>query len=191
MEKYISQSTLEVFYKKELKILGKDGVEEKIGKKRREFVSGQKARKTIFLSHSHLDKTIVNKIGLLFDNLDAELYVDWLDKTLPETTNKVTASAIKTKIQDCHHFLFLATYHGLRSKWCNWELGIADSLKSENKLAILPIQSKAGNWSGNEYLQLYPEMKIENDDLDSLTISQISIQPLEGKAVSLEKWLLT
>lgn len=190
MEKYISQNNLEAFYKKELKTLGKEGIQEKIEKKRSEFVSGKKASQTIFLSHSHLDKTIVNKIGLLFDNLNAELYVDWLDKTLPEKTNKETASAIKTKIQDCHHFLFLATYHGLRSKWCNWELGIADSLKSENKLAILPIQSKAGNWAGNEYLQLYPEMKFENDDLDSLTIKQISIQPLEGKAITLEKWLL-
>lgn len=191
MEKFISQNKLEAFYKKELKSLGKEGIEEKVGKKRSEFLKGNKESKTIFLSHSHLDKTIVDKIGLLFGNLNAELYVDWLDKTLPETTNKVTASAIKSKIQDCHHFLFLATYHGLRSKWCNWELGIADSLKPENKLAILPIQSKSGNWSGNEYLQLYPEMRFENDDLDSLTISQISIQALDGKAISLEKWLLS
>lgn len=191
MEKFISQNKLEAFYKKELKSLGKEGIEEKVGKRRSEFLKGNNDSKTIFLSHSHLDKTIVDKIGLLFGNLNAELYVDWMDKTLPETTNKVTASAIKNKIQDCHHFLFLATYHGLRSKWCNWELGIADSLKPENKLAILPIQSKSGNWSGNEYLQLYPEMKFENDDLDSLTISQISIQTLDGKAISLEKWLLT
>lgn len=191
MEKFISQNELEAFYQKELKSIGKQGIEEKIEKKRSDFLSSQNANKTIFLSHSHVDKTIVKKIGLLFGNLNAELYVDWLDKTLPETTNKTTASAIKSKIQDCHHFLFLATYHGLRSKWCNWELGIADSLKPENKLAILPIQSKSGNWSGSEYLQLYPEMKIENDDLDSLTITQISIQQLDGNAISLENWLKT
>lgn len=191
MEKIISQNKLEAFYQKELKALGKEGIETKVRKKRSAFISDHKNSKTIFLSHSHLDKTIVNKIGLLFGNLNAGLYIDWLDKTLPETTNRITASVIKNKIQDCHHFLFLATYHGLRSKWCNWELGIADSLKAENKLAILPIQSKSGNWSGSEYLQLYPEMKFENDDLDSLTINQISIQPLDGKVISLRQWLET
>ena len=98
MEKFISQNDLESFYKKEVKIFGKEGVQEQIENKRNETKSGKKANQTIFLSHSHQDITIVTKIGLLFAKLDAELYVDWLDKTLPEATNKQTATAIKTKI---------------------------------------------------------------------------------------------
>lgn len=188
MEKFISQTDLETFFKTEASTLGKSGVKEKIDKTRSES-KGSNAIKTIFLSHSHLDKTIVNKIGLLFSKLNTELYVDWLDKTLPEETNKVTADTIKVKIQECNHFLFLATYHGLRSKWCNWELGVADSLKKSKNLAILPIESKSGNWKGNEYLQLYPEMKFETTDLELLTVDEIKIHELDGKIISLKKWL--
>lgn len=188
MEKFISQTDLETFFKKEATTLGKSGVKEKIDKTRSES-KGDNTRKTIFLSHSHLDKTIVNKIGLLFSKLNTELYVDWLDKTLPEETNKVTADKIKAKIQECNHFLFLATYHGLRSKWCNWELGVADSLKKSKNLAILPIESKSGNWKGNEYLQLYPEMKFDTTDLELITVDEIKIHELDGKIISLRKWL--
>jgi len=188
MEKLISQNDLESFYKKETNNLGKSGIKEKVDKTRGESKSND-ARKTIFLSHSHLDKTIVNKIGLLFSNLKTELYVDWLDKTLPEETNKLTADTIKIRIQECNYFLFLATYHGLRSKWCNWELGVADSLKRGKNLAILPIESKSGNWKGNEYLQLYPEMKFETTDLELITVDEIKIRELNGKIISLKKWL--
>lgn len=189
MEKFISQTDLEGFYKKETKSLGKKGVQDIIEQKRSES-KGRKATKTIFLSHSHLDKTIVSKIGLLFSKLQTEIYVDWLDKTMPETTNKLTANTIKSKIQECHHFLFLATYHGLRSKWCNWELGIADSIKSEGKLAILPIETKSGNWKGNEYLQLYPEMKFEIEDLELLKVDNVKIIQLDGEIIPLDKWLI-
>jgi len=190
MEKLISQNNLNELLKKETKFRGKKGLQEFVESKRREGKESG-TNTLIFLSHSHLDKTIVSKISLLFDKLDTELYVDWLDKSLPETASKITADSIKTKISECNHFLFLATYHGLRSKWCNWEIGIADILKSEDKLAILPVQSKSGNWSGNEYLQLYPEMVIENENLDSLTLDDIHIKKTDGQSISFEKWLLS
>lgn len=184
MEK-VSQTNLEQFYRKEFR-KGKADALSQI----EEIRSGEgKKSNTIFLSHSHKDKTIVDKISLLFSSLDSNLYVDWLDKTLPEQTNRETASAIQSKIRDTKHFLFLATYHALRSKWCNWELGIADSMLSERKLAILPIESRGGNWAGNEYLNLYPEMKIDGENLDNLTIEKIFIQQLDGKKIPLKDWL--
>lgn len=188
MDKLISQNNLNHILKEETKFRGKKGIQDFIEHKRREGKE-KKSNRIIFLSHSHLDKTIVSKISLLFDKIDTELYVDWLDKSLPETTNKITADTIKNKIRECNHFLFLATYHGLRSKWCNWEIGIADILKSENRLAILPIQSKSGNWSGNEYLQLYPEMVFENEKLDLLTLNDIRIKKTDGQSISFEEWL--
>ncbi|WP_316635581.1 toll/interleukin-1 receptor domain-containing protein [uncultured Flavobacterium sp.] len=186
MEKFISQNNLEQFYKKEIGIQGRKTVEEQIQKVRND---GSKHIKSIFLSHSHLDKTIVNKISLLFSNLNINIYIDWLDKSLPEQTDRITASVIKSKIHETNHFLFLATYHGLRSKWCNWELGIADSFKNNEKLAILPIETKSGNWRGNEYLHLYPEMRFGSDNLDDLTVEKIKIHQLDGKIISFEDWL--
>ena len=188
MKKYLSQKDLDKLYRKEKRILGEKGIEEKLNRNKttpNNVLSNGK----IFFSHSHLDKTIVNKIGLIFDKLDIELYIDWLDKSLPESTNAITANRIKDKIKSSNKFLFLATYHGLKSKWCNWELGIADSLKTEDNLAILPIETRSGNWKGNEYLRLYSEMKIESDSLDDLNTDKIKIRTISGEYLSLKEWI--
>lgn len=187
MKRNINQNNLSEFYRKEVKSIGEQNLDEILKKKRIEKTEEFYSR-SIFLSHSHLDKTIVMKIGLLFEKINAELYIDWMDKSLPESTNIETATQIKNKIVECHNFLFLATYHGLRSKWCNWELGIADAIKS-NRLAILPIESKTGNWKGNEYLHLYPEMVFSTDNLDLLTIEDINIKLTNGQMLSFYDWI--
>jgi hypothetical protein len=188
MKKYLSQNDLEKFYRKEIRTFGKEGIQEKISKKRTIYTESNFLG-NIFLSHSHIDKTIVNKISLLFDKINTELYIDWLDKSMPEKTNIETATTIKNKINNSKKFLFLATYHGLRSRWCNWELGIADALKKSSNLAILPIESKSVNWRGSEYLQLYPEMKLEIEDLEDLNEQNIFIHSTSGEVVSLINWL--
>jgi hypothetical protein len=188
MEQYLSQKELDKLYRKEKRVLGKEGIEEKL-KKSKNSTKSNLSNRSIFFSHSHLDKTIVSKIGLLFDNLDIELYVDWLDESLPESTNIVTANKIKAKIKSSNKFLFLATFHGLKSKWCNWELGIADSLKSHENLAILPIETRSGNWKGNEYLELYSEMRIESNNIDNLNADQIFIHDISGESTSLREWI--
>ena len=189
MTKYLSQNDLEKIYRKEIKNIGKKGIVEKVSKKRLTDNILPHSHQ-MFLSHSHIDKTIVSKISLLFDRLNTELYIDWLDKSLPEETNLKTAKTIKIKIEKSKKFLFLATYHGLRSKWCNWELGMADVLLTDENLAILPIQSKSGNWKGNEYLQLYPEMILEMDEIENLNENNIFIRkPSSGETISLLNWL--
>lgn len=142
MKNRLSQKDLNKLYRKEVRKSGKEKV---FNKFRDSKSTRENNRKTIFLSHSHLDKTIVVKIGLLFEKLNTNLYIDWLDNTLPENTNRTTANEIKNKINGSDKFIFLATYHGLRSKWCNWELGIADSLKKHRNVAILPIETSTGN----------------------------------------------
>ncbi|PWG04405.1 toll/interleukin-1 receptor domain-containing protein [Polaribacter aquimarinus] len=188
MEKYLSQKQLDKLYRREKRVLGKEGIEEKLNKSK-SLSNSNFQNGSIFFSHSHLDKTIVSKIGLLFDKLDIELYVDWLDKSLPESTNIITATKIKDKIKSSNKFLFLATFHGLKSKWCNWELGIADSLKSHENLAILPIETRSGNWKGNEYLELYSEMRIESNNIDDLNADQIFIKNISGDSISLREWI--
>jgi hypothetical protein len=186
MKKIISQNNLEELYNSKLNKQNKHAYEKELNRKRNEG-STSNLKKSIFLSHSHLDKTIVLKIGLLFDRLQADLYVDWMDKSLPEHTSDVTARQIKEKIKETDRFIFLATYHGLRSKWCNWELGIADAIN--NRMAILPIESKSGKWKGNEYLALYPEIIFATDDLEKITIEEISVKEINGKIINFKEWL--
>lgn len=115
---------------------------------------------SIFLSHSHTDQLLVAKAVTFFRGLGINIYVDWMDQTMPEKPNGVTALKIKQKIQTNNKFILLATNNAIISKWCNWELGIGDVYKlNSDKLAILPLADNRGNWLGNEYLQLYPRIE--------------------------------
>jgi len=188
MSKLISQTDLSRLYNDELKKNGKHKLNEVKSKLRAS--SQAPSHKTIFLSHSHLDKTIVDKIIMLFSDLEIEVYIDWMDKGMPAHTNGTTASLIKTKIDKSHKFLFLATYNALRSKWCNWELGLAYSSKGTEDFAILPIQTKGGKWTGSEYLLLYPEMQVDIANLTQpVKAHEIKISYSEGKIVDFDEWL--
>lgn len=116
---------------------------------------------SIFLSHSHYDKDVIEQAKIFFENLGISIYVDWADETMPERTNGTTATKIKNQIISVNDkFILLATNNAIASKWCNWEVGIADPFKLPNKkIAILPLADNSGTWNGNEYLQIYPRIE--------------------------------
>ena len=110
--------------------------------------------RTAFLSHSHLDRTlVVGLVGLLQD-AGLDVYVDWADTSLPPSPNRETANAIKSRIVRADLFLFLATQNSVASRWCPWEIGYADGEKPIDSIWIIPT-SEGGTTYGNEYLQLY------------------------------------
>lgn len=117
---------------------------------------------SIFLSHSHKDKNIVEQAKIFFETLGIKIYVDWADETMPESPNATTAQNIKTQIISGNDkFVLLATNNAVASKWCNWEVGIADSHKLvKRKLALFPIAENNNTWNGNEYLKIYPRIEI-------------------------------
>ncbi|MGN6396547.1 MAG: TIR domain-containing protein [Mucilaginibacter sp.] len=120
---------------------------------------------SVFLSHSHLDRDMIEAGVTFFKNLPVSLYVDWNDGLMPQVTSGVTAANIRKKIDENRKFILLATNNAVASKWCNWELGIGDSKKFHNdNLAIIPLADNNGEWKGNEYLQMYPV--IEKSFLD-------------------------
>lgn len=115
---------------------------------------------TVFLSHSHSDKDLIDDAIAFLKLLNIYIYVDWMDKTMPEQTSGETATKIKSKIVTSDKFLLLATNNAVSSKWCNWELGIGDTFKySRDSLLILPLANNSGTWLGNEYLQIYPRIE--------------------------------
>jgi hypothetical protein len=121
----------------------------------------QTAATTLFLSHSHLDKQIVEQAKIFFENLGIAIYVDWADETMPEKPNATTAQKIKSQIATSNDkFVLLATNEALASRWCNWEVGIADAFKlPSKKMALLPLTDGNQQWHGNEYLQIYPRIE--------------------------------
>lgn len=91
--------------------------------------------------------------------MNVNVYVDWLDDDMPTNTSGKTASRIKSKIKENKEFIFLATEGAINSKWCNWELGIGDTHKYINHIALLPVKEDHKGYTGNEYLQIYPTIE--------------------------------
>ncbi len=141
---------------------------------------------SIFLSHSHTDKDVIEQAKIFFENLGISVYVDWADKTLPESTNVVTAQKIKNQIITGNDkFVLLATNNAVASKWCNWEIGIADPFKLPNKkIALLPLADNSGTWNGNEYLQIYPRI-----ERSSTNLNEYYVWYPDGTLEAISKWL--
>lgn len=148
------------------------------------------ATTSVFLSHSHTDKPIVEQAKVFFENLGISIYVDWADETMPERPNGITATKIKSKIISNNKFVLLATNAAVVSKWCNWEVGIGDSFKfPSDKICILPLADNSTNWSGNEYLQIYPRVESVYKDTYTLYDNIFRIIYPDGRSIWLDDWL--
>ncbi|WP_454803739.1 toll/interleukin-1 receptor domain-containing protein [Mucilaginibacter phyllosphaerae] len=186
MDKYFSQKDLDKVYRKEIKEKGKAAFERSLENKSLHHGKKNSARH-IFLCHAHVDKMIVDKIYAFFKTLNVELYIDWMDHSLPEFTNALTASSVKKKIDESSKFIFLATARALTSRWCNWELGLAYSRK-DMQLAIFPIETWTGKWAGNEYLHLYPVIE-RSGSIETLTIDDLKVHTPDKQIIEFRNWL--
>jgi hypothetical protein len=135
---------------------------------------------TVFISHKHSDLEDIEELqGVieLFEDLGAKIYIDSMDNKMPDQTSGETALRIKEVIKYCKKFVLIATEKAIESYWCNWELGIGDTHKYIEHIAILPIKEKGEHdfqFKGNEYLQIYP--CIDFEDGNNLYISQETIK---------------
>lgn len=114
---------------------------------------------TVFLSHKHDEVEVLEEVISLLKSCGVSVYVDWMDEGMPKTTSGLTAIKIKQKISACKKFVFVGTEGAIASKWCNWELGLGDTKKYPGHIAVIPIADTAGQYSGSEYLQIYPVIK--------------------------------
>ena len=118
---------------------------------------------TIFLSHKHNESNEILEGAIQFlKGFDVEVYVDWLDEEMPKFTSGETAKKIKEKIWENDKFILLATEEAINSKWCNWELGLGDAAKYRNNIALLAVQKDNSDYTGSEYLNIYPYITYEN-----------------------------
>jgi len=118
--------------------------------------------KTIFLSHSHEDRIFVEGLINYLATFGIKIYVDWNDSGMPRITNRTTANRIKEKIKENNYFLILATANALASRWVPWEIGVADQMKTIERIAIVPVVKNIDNeFKGNEYLALYRCIRLE------------------------------
>ena len=148
---------------------------------------------TVFISHKHDDlEELEGFISYLNKEYNIIPYIDSMDKGMPKNTCAETAERIKMVIGNCQKFILLATNKALFSKWCNWEVGIADKTKLPmNNMAILPMLDDNSNfYYGNEYLEIYPYIEETINILGNKKYLAVVIHTKEGKKrVSLRDWL--
>ncbi|MFY9222920.1 MAG: toll/interleukin-1 receptor domain-containing protein [Blastocatellia bacterium] len=113
----------------------------------------------IFLSHSYFDKKYVLALKLDIESMGLSVYIDWdIDTQLERSkVTKKTAHVLRKRMKSCKSLFFAVSENSPNSKWMPWELGYFDGLGK--RVAILPILDNAvniSNYSGQEYLSLYP-----------------------------------
>jgi len=125
-------------------------------------INASSAEVSIFLSHSHKDKDLVQPAIAFLRSHGVSVYVDWMDEGMPDVVSGETAKRIKEKIGQQKKFLLMVTENSKDSRWVPWELGFADPVKGMNHIAILPI-SDGGQFTQNEYMSIYPKIRLESD----------------------------
>lgn len=119
---------------------------------------GRTGPRTAFLCHSHKDAELAKGLQVLLSEGGLEIYIDWQDTDLPDSPDRATADKIKEKIKSLDLFLFLATSNSKASRWCPWEIGVADSAKDNKRIFLITTTDQAGSVHGNEYLKLYRQI---------------------------------
>lgn len=121
-----------------------------------------RTRPMVFLSHKHDEQEILQGVVAFLKEEGVDVYVDWMDSSMPAYTNAETAHSLKQKIEIADKFILVATQNAINSKWCNWELGLGDAAKYKKHIALLPIDKTYETFKGAEYLAIYPYIDYED-----------------------------
>ena len=119
------------------------------------------AEVTIFLSHSHKDRELVQPAVAFLRSHGVKIYVDWLDAGMPDVVSGETAKLIKTRIKQHKKFLLMVTENSKDSRWVPWELGYADPVKGMDHIASFPVVDHY-DFAQNEYMKIYPKIQYVN-----------------------------
>lgn len=140
----------------------------------------------LFISHSYKDKEFISGLRNLFSTAGYSVYIDWIeDDNLDRgKVTSMTANLIRRRVSNARGMAYIATSNSATSKWCPWELGLADG--ATGNVCILPVMT--GDFVGQEYLGLYPYLDYEKDNKSDKYQFWINFPGLD-KRTSLKKWL--
>ncbi|MBP6437480.1 MAG: toll/interleukin-1 receptor domain-containing protein [Paludibacteraceae bacterium] len=118
----------------------------------------------IFLSHSFQDAETVYALYKYLKSFGWSVYVDWIEDSHLDRQNvtKSTSNLLKLQMARSRTLIYASSKASKDSKWMPWELGFFDGHKPD-RVAILPIvadQDKHQNYSGVEYLSIYPYIEM-------------------------------
>ena len=117
----------------------------------------------VFLSHSFLDAELVLRLKELLEDTGLTVYVDWIDDNDFDRrrVTPATADRLRLRMEHSRSLIFAVTESSPSSKWMPWELGYFDGHKSGH-VAILPLVDASPTFLGQEYVGLYPHVKVSD-----------------------------
>jgi TIR domain len=121
------------------------------------------AETTIFLSHSHKDRDLIEPAIAFLRSHGVKVYVDWMDEGMPDVVSGETAKKLKDRIKQQKKFLVMVTENSKDSRWVPWELGFADSAKGMEHIASFPVRDGTYDFAQNEYMKIYPKIYFVSD----------------------------
>ncbi|MEL6567248.1 MAG: toll/interleukin-1 receptor domain-containing protein [Pseudomonadota bacterium] len=123
-------------------------------------------RLDIFLCHAMIVKKLVDAFLKMLESMGFKVCVDWIiDKN--SRNKKISgdnADLLKRRMKQCDRLVYLCTPNSSDSKWCPWEIGIFDQMKSK---VFVAVASDSSDFAiGQEYLELYPRLFAEDGFLN-------------------------
>lgn len=91
-----------------------------------------------------------------------QLYSEWTKAKISGEICDLLGRQQELQQQICQYdkFIFLTSDAAIASRWCNWEIGFGDAHKyATDKIAIFPIKQDNRDWTGSEFLQLFPSIE--------------------------------
>lgn len=145
----------------------------------------------IFLSHSIMDAELVLGVKRMLEDLDYDVYVDWIDDNELDRTQVTAATAerLRHRMKNSKSLFCITTDNAAASKWIPWECGYFDGIKE--KVAILPVTRNAtstDDYSGYEYMGLYPYI---TKDKSTKQIDMIWVHKNSSEYKNYDHWVKT
>lgn len=150
---YITESQLSQ-YRSRIKTFSADNIVNL-----KESYSRDTSKPMVFLSHKHDEHQILQDVVAFLKEEGVDVYIDWMDPSMPAYTNAETAHKLKQRIKVSDKFILVATQDAIDSKWCNWELGLGDAEKYIDNIALFPVNRNDRSFYGSEYLKIYPRIE--------------------------------
>lgn len=116
---------------------------------------GAVPRYHVFLSYRHQDRAYVPGVAKFLKQLQAGVYVDFLDKELNMAPSSQTAPILRRRISQSRKIIQIITPNSDGSRWMPWELGLGDGLLGFPNAVTLPVVNDYNTKVEQDYLNMY------------------------------------
>ncbi len=115
----------------------------------------------VFLSHSFRDAMLILGLKRVLEADGLSVYVDWIEDPQLDRTkvSAATAAHLRERMRRCQSLVYATSQSASTSRWMPWELGFFDGAHGSDRVAICPIATGTGSYTGQEYLGLYKTLE--------------------------------